>query len=114
VRGCDEASRARPGLGCLLLVVAVLALGLSQAEAAYRLTSQNGTSIEVQSSEDVGDAIRYRRSAGTAVIPMANVFAIEEAVHLPPPTPPASAPRAPLATPPNVTQGFNEAVRAIA
>ena len=100
-----------PSLACLFLVVATLALGLSQAEAAYRLTFQHGTRIEVQSYEDRGDAIRYQRYGGTVVGPMANVSAREEAVHLPPPTPPASAPRAPSATPPNVMQGFQETSR---
>ena len=101
----------RFGLGCLILAVALLTLGLSQAEAAYRLTFQNGTSVEVQSYEDLGDAIRYQRSGGRVVVPKANVSAIEEAVHLPPPTPPGPAPRAPSAGPPNATQGFRETSR---
>ena len=103
--------RVGRGLWVLALITASLMLGLSQAEAAYRLTFQNGTSVEVQSYEDLGDAIRYQRYGGTVVIPRANVSAIEEAVHLPPPTPPAPAPRAPSAAPPNVTQGFRETSR---
>ena len=51
----------RVGLGCLILAGALLVLGFSPAEAAYRLTFQNGTSVEVQSYEDLGDAIRYSR-----------------------------------------------------
>jgi hypothetical protein len=92
VRGCLEASRRRPGLGCLLLVVAMLALGLSQVEAAYRLTFQNGTSVEVQWYEDLGDAIRYPRLGGVVVLPKSSVSAIEEAVHLPPPSSLSTAP----------------------
>jgi very-short-patch-repair endonuclease len=89
----------------------MLALGLSQAEAAYRLTFQNGTSVEVQSYEDLGDAIRYPRLGGVVVVPKSIVSAIEEAVHLPPPTPSASTPRAPSAVSPNVIQGFQETSR---
>ena len=101
-----------PGVpGCLCVAVALLALGLSQAEAAYRLTLQNGTSVEVQSYEDLGDAIRYPRLGGTVVVPKANVSAVEEAVHLPPPTPPAPAPRAPSVALPKVIQGFQETSR---
>jgi hypothetical protein len=111
VRGCDEASRARPGLGCLFLVVAVLALGLSQAEAAYRLTFRKGTSIEVQSYEELGDAIWYQRCGRTVVVPKANLSAVEEAVRLPLSAPPTPAPRAPSTAPPNVTQGFQETSR---
>ena len=103
--------RAGRGLWILSLGAASLMLGLSQAEAAYRLTFQNGTSVEVQSYEDLGDTIRYQRYGGTVVVPKANVSAIEEAVHLPPPTPLAPAPRAPAAAPPNVTQGIQETSR---
>jgi hypothetical protein len=98
---------ARPGLGCLVLAVAMLVLGLSQAEVAYRLTFQNGTGLEVQSYEDLGDGIRHQRYGGTVVVPRANVSAIGEAVHLPPPTPPAAASRAPSAAPSNITQGIH-------
>ena len=76
VRGCDEASMAWPGLGCLFVAVATLALGLSQAEATYRLTFQNGTSVDVQSFEDLGDAIRYQRYGGTVVVPKAHLTTI--------------------------------------
>lgn len=99
-RGCIEASRAVPGFGWLVFVIAVLALGILQGEAAYRLTFQNGTSVEVQWYEDQGDAIRYPRLGGVVVVPKSSVAAIEEAVHLPPPsslvTPPStSRPAAP-------------------
>jgi hypothetical protein len=39
VRGCDEASTARPRLGCLFLAVAKLAVGLSQVERFSTLLS---------------------------------------------------------------------------
>ncbi|HSB80162.1 MAG TPA: hypothetical protein VLM91_15380 [Candidatus Methylomirabilis sp.] len=83
---------ARLGLGCLVLVLAVLTLGLSRAEVAYRLTCQNG-------------------NGGTIAIPMANRSAEEEAVHLPPPTPPGPTSLAPSAVPANATQGVHETVR---
>jgi hypothetical protein len=83
----------KQSLRVLLLLIIPLLLVCSAAEAAYRLTFQNGTSVEVQAYEDLGDAIRYPRLGGVVVVPKSSVSTIEEAVHFPPPTvlPTASA-----------------------
>jgi hypothetical protein len=86
-----------PQTGCLALALLFLFLAPPPSDAAYRLTFKNGTSIEVQSYEDLGDSVRYPRLGGTVVVPKASLSAIEEAVYLPAPTPPAkpAAPPAP-------------------
>lgn len=94
-------SRVRCNFQLLLLAAALLLVGLAEVKAAYRLTFQNGTSLEVQGYEDLGDSIRYSRFGGAVTVPKANVTAIQE---LPPapaaPTPPATAPRvAPVPAP---------------
>ena len=85
-----------------LLALVLLLVPCAGAEAAYRLTFQNGTSVEVQAYEDLGDAIRYPRLGGVVVVPKSSVSTIEEAVHFPPPTvlptaPAVSRPGAPEA-----------------
>ena len=82
----------KQSLRVLLLLIIPLLLVCSAAEAAYRLTFQNGTSVEVQAYEDLGDAIRYPRLGGVVVVPKSSVSTIEEAVHFPPPTVLPSAP----------------------
>jgi hypothetical protein len=54
------ARRGKAGseLGLALPAVTLLFFGSSEADAAYRLTFQNGTSVEVRSYEDLGDSIR--------------------------------------------------------
>ena len=52
------------GLLDSLLAIALLLLGCVGADAVYRLTFQNGTSIEVRSYDDLGDAIRYDGGPG--------------------------------------------------
>ncbi len=82
----------------LFLALLLLLLGVSQAEAAYRLTFQNGTSIVVPGYDDLGDAIRYPRFGGMVTVPKASVATI---VELPPaPTPPAPQTSSPPASPP--------------
>ncbi len=93
------------GLRVPLFTSFLLLLTITGAGAAYRLTFQNGTSIEVRAYEDLGDAIRYPRLGGTVVVPKSSVSTIEETVHLPPPTPPPPAPNVivpPLLVPPPV------------
>jgi Protein of unknown function (DUF2726) len=97
------ARRGRVGrsLRVPLLTVVLLMAGIPEADAAYRLTFQNGTSLEVQSYEDLGEAIRYQRYGGTVTVPKAHVTAIQE-VHSAPPalTPPGTPPRlAPVPSP---------------
>ena len=92
----------RQSLHVLLLLGIPLLLVCSAADAAYRLTFQNGTSVEVQAYEDLGDAIRYPRLGGVVVVPKSSVSTIEEAVHFPPPSvlptaPAVSRPGAPEA-----------------
>lgn len=72
-------------LGALVAILAIVGPP-AVADAAYRLTFQNGTSIEVQGYEDLGDDIRYPRLGGVVVVPKSTVSAIEEAVHLPSPS----------------------------
>ena len=83
-----------------LLLSMFLLLGFSQAEAAYRLTFRNGTSVEVISYEDLGESISYQRFGGTVTVPREQVTAIQE---LPPapsaPTPPAPHPQPPSGVP---------------
>jgi hypothetical protein len=93
--------RAGSRLGLALLAVALLLFGFSEADAAYRLTFQNGTSVEVRSYEDLGDSIRYPRLGGVVVVPKSSVTAIEEAMHLPSP---AELPTAPSTPPPLVPE----------
>ena len=62
-----------------------LRVSVSRAQAA-------AASIEVQSYEDLGDAIWYLRLGGTVVVPRSSLSTIEEAVHLQPPTPPLTVP----------------------
>ena len=73
-----------------VLAVTLLLCGAAEANAAYRLVFQNGTSVEVRSYEDLGASIRYPRLGGIVVVPKSSLSSIEEAVHLPPPTPPPS------------------------
>ena len=89
MRWCGWVSRGL--VGVLLALVSLLA-PRAGAEAAYRLTFQNGTSVEVQAYEDLGDAIRYPRLGGVVVVPKSSVSTIEEAVHFPPPSVPPTAP----------------------
>jgi len=63
----------------------LLLLGFKAADAAYRIVFQNGTSLEVQLYEDLGDAIRYQRYEGTVVVPKAHVTTIQ---GVPSPAPP--------------------------
>jgi len=78
----------------LILLGSALGIGVSEAGAAYRLTFQNGTSVEVQGYEDLGEAIRYPRYGGTVTVPKSQVTAIEEVAPKPAPvTPPMPAPR---------------------
>jgi len=85
--------------------IALLSVGWLSAEAAYRLSFKNGTSVEVSSYEDLGDAVRYPRLGGTVTVPKAHLLGIEEAVHLPgpekptPQRPPAPSPPGPLFKP---------------
>ncbi len=71
-------SRVRCNFQLLLLAAALLLVGLAEVKAAYRLTFQNGTSLEVQGYEDLGDSIRYPRFGGAVTVPKANVTAIQE------------------------------------
>lgn len=50
--------RGRRGLACLILAIAMLALGLLRAEAGNGLVLQKGTSLGVQSKK-VPDCILY-------------------------------------------------------
>ena len=100
--GSDRKRRV-PLRHALLVAAAGLVVGLSYAEAAYRLSFKNGTSVEVPSYEDVGDSIRYPRLGGVVAVPKANVSAIEEAIHLPAPATPAPVPAAPTSPAPHVT-----------
>jgi hypothetical protein len=86
-----------PQRGCLALALFFLFLSAPASDAAYRLTFKNGTSVEVSTYEDLGDSVRYPRLGGTVVVPKASLSAIEEAVHLPAPSPPVkpAAPPAP-------------------
>ncbi len=83
------------GLRVSLLAIALLLLGCARADAAYRLTFQNGTSFKVRSYEDLGDAIRYPRLGGTVTTPKANLSSIEE-VQSAPATPAPPAPILPI------------------
>ena len=62
----------------LILLGYALGIGVSEVSAAYRLTFQNGTSVEVQGYEDLGEAIRYPRYGGTVTVPKGQVTAIQE------------------------------------
>ncbi len=74
--------------GLWVLLIAALGLGgVSEAEAAYRLVFQNGSTIEVPSYEDLGEAIRYQRNGGSLVVPKASLASITE---VPDPVPPPS------------------------
>lgn len=82
----SDRKRGVPLRHALLVAAAGVALWLSHADAAYRLSFKNGTSVEVSSYEDLGEVIRYPRFGGTVAVPRADVVAIEEATHFPPPT----------------------------
>ena len=97
----------------LLVVGAILVLGISHAHAGYRVTFSNGTSIEVQAYEDLGDAIRYPRLGGTVSVPKGDVLSIEEAVHHPAPEKPAPA-AAPVLAPPATGPGTGPPAKAAA
>jgi hypothetical protein len=90
-------SGAAPHVTLLRLLVGVLVVGGSMAvgapavDAAYRLTFQNGTSVEVKGYEDVGEAIRYPRYGGTVTVPKGQVTAIEEVAGPFPPAAPSTA-----------------------
>ncbi len=71
------------GLRVRLFTVFLLLLSFTGPDAAYRLTFQNGTSIEVRTYEDLGDAIRYPRFGGTVTTPKANLSSIEEVQSAP-------------------------------
>ena len=93
LRGRRVSGRSRPARGTLhtalwnLIFMAVsLGIAPSGVDAAYRLTFQNGTSVEVQGYEDVGDAIRYPRYGGMVTVPRTDVTAIREVL---PPAPTA-------------------------
>ncbi|HEX7550916.1 MAG TPA: DUF2726 domain-containing protein [Candidatus Methylomirabilis sp.] len=90
--------------GVRFLLVATLVLGgVSEVEAAYRLVFQNGSTFEVPSYEDLGDAIRYQRHGGSVVVPKASLAAIT-AVPDPAPLPSVLTPRPAPVTPPAVVQ----------
>ena len=78
----------------LILLGYALGIGVSEVSAAYRLTFQNGTSVEVQGYEDLGEAIRYPRYGGTVTVPKGQVTAIQEVAPNPALViPPMPAPR---------------------
>jgi Protein of unknown function (DUF2726) len=72
-----------------VVALGLLAIGSPCADAAFRLTFRNGTSVEVSAFEDLGDVIRYPRFGGTVTVLRADIVAIEEASHFPAPTSPA-------------------------
>ncbi len=78
-----------------LLAVTLLVFGSTEADAAYRLVFQNGTSVEVRSYEDLGDSLRYPRFNGTVTVPKANLSSIQEVPAAPPNPSPATTPQLP-------------------
>lgn len=93
-----------------VLALAATLFGCAEADAAYRLVFQNGTSLEVQSYEDLGEAIRYQRYGGSVVVSKAQVTMIQE-VPSPATAPFPPAPRTPTAPSPRMNQGYPEPSR---
>ncbi len=100
--------RVRRGLRIPFFAVVLLLLGFAGAEAAYRLTFQNGTRIEVRSYDDLGDAIRYPRSGGVVTVPKSSLSSIQEVPsapsNLPPPAAIPQVPPPPIPLSPNPSQ----------
>lgn len=94
------------GRMAVVLAAALSLGGVGQVEAAYRVVLQDGSSFEVRTIEDLGDAIRYQRLGGTMVVPKGNVVSITEVPDPPPPAPPPAA-RPPVPSPlaPSTGQG---------
>ena len=96
--------------GWVLLAAALMMGGVSEVEAAYRLVFQNGSTIEVPSYEDLGEAIRYQRHGGSVVVPKASLAAVTE---VPDPALPPSVltPRPAPVTPPAGVQSQGQGSR---
>jgi hypothetical protein len=79
---CGTLHGVLPGL---IMVTVSLGMAAPAVDAAYRLTFRNGTSVQVQSYEEGGEALRYPRYGGMVTVPRTDVTAIQE---VSPPTPP--------------------------
>lgn len=66
----------RLGVG-LFLGLIFLPSWSSKAEPAYRLHFRNGSTVKVDSYQDIGDSISYSRFGGIIVVPKAELAVIE-------------------------------------
>jgi hypothetical protein len=70
----------------LVMAASILLFWLEYSDAAYRLHFPNGTTIKVESYEDLGESIRYERFGGAVTVPKTSISTIEDLGAPKPPT----------------------------